>query len=206
METSEASSPQADAIQAAIALRRAIERRMADSQVTEWISLELTMGQVKAMMALAREAAQGLNVSALAEALRVGKPAASILVDQLVQQGYAERTEDHDDRRRTLVALTPRARDLVERLRQGSYESFTRWLAALRADDLAALTRGLRALLAASEADGPVTSPARGDGGEVESVPASVTPHEASISGRHKRVASATDRRAEADAAASRAS
>lgn len=155
VETSEARSVQAEAIQSVKAVNRAIERRLFHSQIAQWMSLNLSMGQVKAMMALARDAAPGMNVSALAEALHVGKPAASILVDQLVQQGYAERTEDHDDRRRTLVALTPLALDLVERLRQGSSEPFERWLGSLEADDLAALTRGLRALLATIERDAP---------------------------------------------------
>ncbi len=163
MENPNAQNAQADAIQTVRALNRAVERRLFGSQIAEWIRLNLSMGQVKALMVLAREAGPGMNVTALAEALHVGKPAASILVDQLVQLGYVERTEDHEDRRRTLVALTPKALDLVERLRQGGYEPFSRWLAALDADDLAAMTRGLRALLAVIERESPATPVAAAD-------------------------------------------
>jgi DNA-binding MarR family transcriptional regulator len=126
--------------------------------VPDWIQLELPIGQVKTLMALAGH--ERLNVSALAELLRIGKPAASILVDRLVQQAYVARTEDPEDRRRTLLALTPAGSDLVATLRQGAGESrFARWLEQMDEGDLAALTRGLQALATIAAREGASAAP-----------------------------------------------
>jgi DNA-binding MarR family transcriptional regulator len=143
------------AVRAALEAQHAVAHALHRGTMPEWVHLELTMGQLKTLMTLASEG--DMNVSGLAERLEVGKPAASILVDRLVQLGYAERTEDAEDRRRTLVAPTATGRELVARLRQDGGGRLTRLLEQLDADDLAALTRGLRALAAvASREDNSV--------------------------------------------------
>lgn len=145
-------------VQAAIAAQRAVYRRLLRAHMPEWIQLDLSMGQLKTLMALASQGP--LTVSGVAETLEVGKPAASILVDRLVQLGYVARAEDPADRRRTLVSLTPSGGDLVARLRQGKADHFVRWLSAMAPDDLAALTRGLQALATIAERDDvPVDPP-----------------------------------------------
>jgi DNA-binding MarR family transcriptional regulator len=125
-----------------------------------WLHLDLTMGQLKTLAALASR--QAMNVSTLAETLEVSKPTASILVDQLVQRGLAERTEDPEDRRRTLVTLSQAGSDLIVQLRQsGPQERMVRWLEALDPDDLNALRRGLQALAAIIQkenAQAPISS------------------------------------------------
>lgn len=143
-------APNAD-IAEAIAAQKRIYRALLSTHMREWIHLDLSMGQLKTLFVLATR--QAVNVSALADTLDIGKPAASVLVDHLVQLGLAARTEDAEDRRRTLVTLTPTGSDLVARLRQGGPERFMRWLDALAPDDLAALLRGLRALAAIAERD-----------------------------------------------------
>jgi DNA-binding MarR family transcriptional regulator len=145
------------AVQAAIAAQRAVYRRLLRAHMPEWIQLDLSMGQLKTLMALASQGP--LTVSGVAETLEVGKPAASILVDRLVQLGYVARAEDPADRRRTLVSLTPSGGDLVAWLRQGKADHFVRWLAAMAPDDLAALTRGMQALAAIAERDDPPLDP-----------------------------------------------
>ncbi|HLY31782.1 MAG TPA: MarR family transcriptional regulator [Ktedonobacterales bacterium] len=142
----------AEVMQSLKVVSHAIQRRRSREQIAEWLALNITMGQMKTMMALAPYGEDGgLNVTALAEILCVSKPAASILVDQLVQHGLVRRREDPEDRRRTLVALTPTALDMMARLRQENFEPFARWLDALASDDLAALLRGLCALRAVVE-------------------------------------------------------
>ena len=134
-------------IREVLAAQREIRHTLMNANTPDWVELDLSMGQLKTLMALASQ--EGMNVSAVAETLRVGKPAASILVDRLVQLGFAQRTEDPEDRRRTLVAPTLSGRELVERLRQGGGENtMTRWLEQMDPDDLAALVQGLRALVA----------------------------------------------------------
>lgn len=112
--------------------------------VPEWAQLDLTMGQLKALMVLGPD--KRMTISELAHTLRLGKPSASILVDRLVQMGLATRVEDPDDRRRTLVATTTQGADLVIRLHQGQIEQFVSLLNRLSDEDLAAFARGMRAL------------------------------------------------------------
>lgn len=142
----EDSSAVREAITAIVAAQRSIAHSMYQASMPDWIQLDLTMGQLRTLMALAADGP--LTVSALAERLAVAKPTASILIDGLVQAGDATRTEDPDDRRRTLVALTAAGNELVARLREGKSERFERWLAAMQPEDLAALTRGMQALAA----------------------------------------------------------
>lgn len=149
----EGTSPVREAIAAILAAQRSIAHCMFQASIPDWIQLDLTMGQLRMLMALAADGP--LTVSALAERLAIAKPTASILIDRLVQAGDAGRTEDPDDRRRTLVALTAAGEGLVARLRQGKSERYERWLAAMHPDDLAALTRGMQALAAIAERADP---------------------------------------------------
>jgi DNA-binding MarR family transcriptional regulator len=82
-----------------------------------WLHLDMTMGQVKAMVCLNRGTLA--SVSEVADHLRISRPAASMLVDRLVQLELVSRTEDAQDRRRTVVALTPKGRDFVDELLSG---------------------------------------------------------------------------------------
>jgi DNA-binding MarR family transcriptional regulator len=120
------------------------------NQRQEWAELDLTMGQLKAVMILAGD--QRVTISQLADMLHIGKPAASVLVDRLVHLGLVRRAEDENDRRHTLLTLTDTCRDLATQLRQGSLERMAQWFAAMAPDDLAALQRGLEALADAAEA------------------------------------------------------
>ncbi len=133
-------------IRAVLAAQKQLSRCVVSTQMQEWAQLELTIGQLKVMMILAGH--PGMTISQIAESLSIGKPSTSILVDGLVQQGLAHRTEDESDRRRTLVTLSVAGNDLTTRLHQGSIERLVQWYSALAPDDLAALRRGLEALAA----------------------------------------------------------
>ena len=153
MRQTQSSETTSALIHASLAAQQALYGAIQRVNKPDWLHLDLTMGQLKTLMALASEDAahDGVNVSALAETLGAGKPKTSILVDQLVQLGYVQRTEDSEDRRRTLVTLTPIGDELVTRLQRGGNERMTRWLSQMSEDDLAALTRGLTALAAIVE-------------------------------------------------------
>jgi len=136
-------------IRAALETQRAIFHAMTTS-APDWLELDLSTGQLKTLMTLSTRG--GMTVSEIADALRVGKPAASTLVDRLVRQGYAERSEDQSDRRRTIVVLSDAGAALAERLRQGGGSRLMiRWLEGMTAADLDALIQGLRALAAIAE-------------------------------------------------------
>jgi DNA-binding MarR family transcriptional regulator len=168
-----------EAIEAIVDAQHRITHSMFRSSLPDWIQLDLTMGQLRALMALAGDGP--MTVSALAERLAIAKPTASILIDRLVQAGDANRTEDSGDRRRTLVALTAAGEQLAERLRHGKSERFERWLAAMQPDDLAALTRGMRALAAVAEraepADRDVLAISRGTPPSQRAAPPHGAPH-----------------------------
>ena len=117
---------------------------MHQSSSAEWMRLDLSMSQVKALFALANE--DTLTISQLSDKLAIGKSAGSLLVDRLVQLGLVDRTEDQQDRRRSNVALSVSGRELTSRLIEGRREQLRTWLTRLEPDQLAALATGMRAL------------------------------------------------------------
>jgi DNA-binding MarR family transcriptional regulator len=116
--------------------------------LSDWLALDLTMAQLKALFVLT--GGEPVTIGALGQALGIQLPAASHAAENLVRLELARRYEDPADRRRTFVQLTPRGRELVEQLRAGQRGQFHRWLAELSDDDLAALLRGLQAIAAAA--------------------------------------------------------
>ena len=112
------------------------------------------MQQVRALFFLRDE--EEASVGRLAELFGFGLPAASLLADRLVRAGYVERREDPADRRRVLLSLTRVGVRLVTDLREGSHSVLRRWMASLSPEDLAALTRGWRALAEAASRNGAV--------------------------------------------------
>ena len=109
-----------------------------------WAELELSMAQLKALIALSER--EPVAIGELAEALGVGQPAASVLVDKLVHLELVERYQDAADRRRTLVRRNETGRRLVARLLEGRRAHLRAWLERMDDADLAALSRGLSAL------------------------------------------------------------
>src|SRR5258708_28182728 len=101
-------------VEAALEAQRALKQAMHRTDTPDWVHLDLSMGQLKALVALAT--AGDMNVSELGEWLRTSKPSASILVDRLGQPGYLERVEDQDDRRRTPLVRTTKGTERVHRL------------------------------------------------------------------------------------------
>ena len=78
--------------------------------VSHWLMLELTFAQARALFMLA--ARKELTVSQLAKLLDVGRPTASILVQQLVERELVTRTEDSTDRRNTIIRLSPKGAEI----------------------------------------------------------------------------------------------
>jgi MarR family transcriptional regulator, organic hydroperoxide resistance regulator len=112
-----------------------------------WFQLELTISQLKGLILL--EVRKEITVGGIADALGVGRPSASILVEQLVQLHLATRAEDPADRRRSIVCLTDEGRELAARLHRGEEQSMSAVFDRLQPEELRALTAGLNALTAA---------------------------------------------------------
>ncbi|OGO32181.1 MAG: hypothetical protein A2136_00220 [Chloroflexi bacterium RBG_16_54_11] len=110
----------------------------------DWMELEMTMAQIKALFTISK--GEAVPVNRIAEYLGVGQPTASHLIDKLVRQGFAGRTESTTDRRVTLVRLTSKGEDLVRRLYQGGEEQYRSWVNQLTEKERKDLLSGLQAL------------------------------------------------------------
>ncbi|HEX9371350.1 MAG TPA: MarR family transcriptional regulator [Roseiflexaceae bacterium] len=131
-------------IEAILESHRSVSRVIGLSTAPVWMDLDLSMAQLKTLLALHTSGA--LPIGQIAETLGVGLPTASHLVDRLVQARLAVREEDPLDRRRTLAQLSPEGVELAERLREVRSELLRRWLTQMDDAGLAALCRGLEAL------------------------------------------------------------
>ncbi len=132
-----------------LAAQQQIMRSMQGATKEAWLDLDLTLSQIKSLLVVSNGP---LPIHALAEQVGLQRPAASILVEHLVQLGVVTRTEDTTDRRRTLVDLTPTGVALIARLRQGNEAHFRALIERLSEGDLSALAQGIAALAAAARA------------------------------------------------------
>ncbi len=113
--------------------------------VSHWLMLELTFAQARALFMLA--ARKELTVSQLAKLLDVGKPTASILVQQLVERELVTRTEQETDRRLTIIRLSPKGEEIGAGRRREREKQWQRWLGQLSDEELMALAHGLIAIV-----------------------------------------------------------
>jgi DNA-binding MarR family transcriptional regulator len=87
----------------------------------------LSMPQFGILMHLYHSGSGSCNVSDISQHFETTNAASSQIIDKLVQAGYLERTEDPEDRRTRLLALSPAGRRLIE---DGMVERY-RWVGAL---------------------------------------------------------------------------
>lgn len=112
-----------------------------------------SLPQMKAMAFLYHQDTDRCTVGDLAHGLNVSMPAASEMVDRMVEDGLLERGVDPADRRRVLIALTPTARALGDHLYALRRAQVASAFARLAPEERQAFVRGLRALIAALDTD-----------------------------------------------------
>jgi DNA-binding MarR family transcriptional regulator len=135
-------------IEEIIRLHWAILAAMQFSSRPDWMELDMTMAQIKALFTISQ--GEAVPVRRIADYLGVGQPTASHLVDKLVVNGFAGRSENPADRRVTLVRLTAKGEDLVRRLYQGGEEQYRAWVSELNDEERNDLLSGLKALARAA--------------------------------------------------------
>jgi DNA-binding MarR family transcriptional regulator len=140
--------PKADLLETVFKLQQELLNTLRITSIPRWMELDLTMAQFKTLFVVAHRGP--FTVNALAEILGVTQSTVSHLVDRLEQVQLVERVADADDRRRTLVQLAPSGAELVGKLHQTG-ESMRAMLTRLDIADLAALVRGLSAVLRAHQ-------------------------------------------------------
>ncbi len=148
MDTDQNSSSQAQTpAEAAELLLEAVPRLMrliASEAQASGISEALTVSQLRALGVLAR--GQRLP-SELARELRVTPATASEVADLLVRRGLVERGAHPEDRRVTLLRITPAGESLYTSARKRSLAALGSLLGRLTPTEAEALRRGLTPLL-----------------------------------------------------------
>ncbi|WP_329456956.1 MarR family winged helix-turn-helix transcriptional regulator [Streptomyces sp. NBC_01497] len=112
-------------------ITRGLRRRPAGPIVLDNVPLGPTHGSALALI----QENRGVTVGALATALDLGMATVSGLVADLERVGFAERSPDPADRRRTLVRIVPGSESLVEVWLEGATAPIMRALQQLRADE-----------------------------------------------------------------------
>jgi DNA-binding MarR family transcriptional regulator len=123
-----------------------------------WLEIGLTLSQVRCLFALQRLGPTSLG--GLAEELEIGSPAACVVVDHLVQQGYVERTTDPQDRRRVLLSVSPEGENLVAGVRRARRKLAKDWLEMMSDEEIAQLFAALEPMISSMRA--LANDPARG--------------------------------------------
>lgn len=104
-------------VEQAHTLLRSFVQVMLTRLAQDWTDHRLSLAQIRLLLALAHIAPA--TIGQLADHLRIGQSAASLLVDRLVQARLAERADDPADRRRALVRLTLAGEASLGRQRAG---------------------------------------------------------------------------------------
>lgn len=114
--------------------------------IDPWLELELSTPQLKALL-LVSASEGGLRMRPFAERLGASTPYATGIVDRLVERGLVERVPHPTDRRVVLVRLTESGSSFLERLSASMRSVAVPLLERMGDEDLAALERGMRALV-----------------------------------------------------------
>ncbi|NMP23453.1 MarR family winged helix-turn-helix transcriptional regulator [Sulfobacillus harzensis] len=122
---------------------RALAREIASRQQDVLMHADLTMSQMKAFFAIAKDGDPSIGL--VAKELNIGLPSASQVVERLVKAGLVERRPHPHDRRVTQCVLSERGQNLRRELDAGP-RALREWLERMDARDLAELERGLSAL------------------------------------------------------------
>ncbi|HOF88137.1 MAG TPA: MarR family transcriptional regulator [Armatimonadota bacterium] len=107
----------------------------------------------------------GASLSFLARHIASGLPSASKLVDGLVERGLVARAIAPDDRRRVLLSLTPRGRELLHAFHQEGVAYLATHLASLTDDEQRAILHAMGILRRRFALNGDAACPGAPHGG-----------------------------------------
>ncbi|MER6422605.1 MarR family transcriptional regulator [Streptomyces sp. NPDC001137] len=110
-------------------------------------ALRLSLHQLRALRTL--QAAPELNLTALAERLDIGLPTASRLCDRLEAAGMLERSLHPQNRREVRLILTTQGHRVLDEVASRRAQALTAALTAMHPAERSALSRGMKAFLAA---------------------------------------------------------
>ena len=129
------------------ALLHRVSRALRDPQDEDWLSLDVSMAQLKVLFFLYYRGPATVGV--LAGKMGVTLPTVSATLDRLVRAGYVGREDDPEDRRVVITRVTPEGTALVERLREERRARVDQALSRLTPEQVTVLHEGLSALAGA---------------------------------------------------------
>ncbi len=146
-ESSIAGMGRKEEIQNILELQDEIVHRRAIWDAGPWLELNMSTPQFKALLLISEE--EAIRMRELARKLGGSFSNATVLVDRLVDRGLVERLMEPQDRRVVLVRTTKEGKGLIEQLTTSWRALSEPVLERMESEDLAALSRGLNALLEA---------------------------------------------------------
>jgi DNA-binding MarR family transcriptional regulator len=105
------------------------------------VDVHVSPGHVQVLIALSKGPC---SVGQLARTVGVSPPAATQLVDKLVEHGMVERRHDESDRRVVLVDYVPGMHDIAHRIMQGPRERVQGAIDSLTDEEARAFVKGLK--------------------------------------------------------------
>jgi DNA-binding MarR family transcriptional regulator len=137
-------------VEKAIGFQEEINQLILKHRAESWLSLDLTMAQLKSIIYISIKGK--VNFKELAEALNVQPSVVTGIVDRLVTQGMVKRWHvgSVTDRRVQWLTVTEKGQDLLDNIREKIGENTSRILRAMSAEDLKALVQGFSALIKAA--------------------------------------------------------
>jgi DNA-binding MarR family transcriptional regulator len=136
-------------IKKAIGLHRKADDLIMEDRIEDWLSLTLTIGQLKSLVYIQNKGK--VSIKELARALAVAPSVATGIINRLVSHGMVNRTGSIEDRRIQLLAITDKGKALLDHIRRKHYKNISKILNSLSDEDLLTLVRGFSVLLNAIE-------------------------------------------------------
>ena len=138
-------------IQDIVGLQEKANRLVLAHRVENWMKLDLTIDQLKSLILIYSQGK--ISFKDLAKALDISRSNITGLADRLIQNGLLTRNQDSADRRIQYLTLTDKGREIIANIQQEMHSQATRLLTTLDIEELAALEKGLTALIKSAEKD-----------------------------------------------------
>lgn len=135
-----------DLIPEIVALDTTVQRYLRATWPESWLSLHLPLGSTRALIVIDQGLAH--TPGAVAEVLGVSKTSVTGMLDRLESEGLLIRRIDPADRRCFVLSLTAEGHALIAELESRRQAELRHALIAMDPAARAALTHGLRALVA----------------------------------------------------------
>lgn len=133
-------------IRSILETQQELARHQVFDDLDPWLELEMSTAQLKALFVIS-SVEEGVKMRTFAERIGASTPYATGIVDRLIKLGLVERLPEPNDRRVVIVHLTDEGRSFLERLLSSMRSVAIPLFERMAEEDLAALDRGLRALL-----------------------------------------------------------